>query len=146
MLLLIILLFGLTAYVVLNNDLLSFSLYRLTGSYERSDVVWKRINSNFEDIKNMKSIYLLFGYGVGNVESEFMNSIVYTILNFGIIGLIILVIGTVKIFIKSNICGRIALIVFLILSAIDMVFFTPTALGYLIIVKCFQDRKEINNE
>ena len=122
-------------YALLNNEHLNLSLYRLSGSYEKSNIVWKRIDANFDDVKDMNGIFRWIGYGIGNIDSEFMNSYIYGLLNFGIIGVGIAFLWFIKLFFTTYGIGRISIIILIILGSIDMVFFTPTALGYFIIVQ-----------
>lgn len=135
MMLLLILLLTVAVIYVISNEHLSFSIYRLSGSYERSNIVWKRLYANMDDVRLMSGIFRFTGYGVGNIKSEFMNSFVYSLLNFGYIGLFLICAWLISMFLYCDKCGKITLLVFVLLMAIDMVFYTPTLLGYMIIIR-----------
>lgn len=120
-------------YLILTNDTLNFAMSRLASDYERSDVVWKRVDSGWDTVLNLSGAPRFIGYGMGNTESEFMNSMIYLILNTGFIGAGLIVIWLIDLFFKTKNVGRISIILLAILAMIDMVLFTPTALGYLYI-------------
>lgn len=130
---LVILLYAAIVWIM-NNETLYNAVYRLTGDYERSNVVWKRIYACWDDYLNMTTIQKIFGLGMGNIPKEFMNSFIYLLRSVGIVGTCIIIVWMTKLFCESNKCGRVAVVLLVLLSAIDMVLFTPTVLGYMIII------------
>lgn len=124
--------------MVWENEQLRFALFRLTGNYEHSDIVWKRINANANDVTAMKGIFAWIGYGMGNVDSKFMNSFIYSLLNVGYIGTALIIAWLTEHFIRTGFCGKIAIILLVLLAAIDMVLYTPTVLAYMVIVQHFE--------
>ena len=133
--------------IILRNEQLSFSLHRLTAGYERSKVVWKRLYAGFDKFLQLDVIQKIFGLGIGNIPSEFMNSVIYLLITTGCAGVLLFCIWLLKCFISTNICGKVATVVFAMLSAIDMVFFTPTLFAYAFIINknLNYPKREINN-
>lgn len=130
--LLVIVAFAIGAYLVFNSELY-LAIERLGGSFSTKNTVWKRIYANMDRVFSLKGVPLFFGNGMGNIDSEFMNSFVYTILNVGIIGLIILLLWLIRDFFRTGIMGKVAIVVFVLLCEIDMVFYTPTLISYAVI-------------
>ena len=124
----------LLVFVFFNNSILFQSFSRLGGGFSTSNTVWKRIYANVDVVRQTEGFTRWFGRGLGNVESTFMNSFVYLLINNGIIGAVLVFVWFVRCFFASSRMGRIAIICLFLLAAIDMVLFTPTVLGYLIII------------
>lgn len=128
----------------LENETLSFSSYRLTEDYEQSTVVWWRLEAGFENIKEMSFVQQIFGYGMGNFPNEkFMNGIAYTILSVGYIGLFVIVGWIISCFRNSNICGKVTTIIWVLLIITEiMALYSPTMLGYAIIINYSQKKSD----
>ena len=124
----------LLVFVFFNNSILFQSFSRMGGGFSTSNTVWKRIYANVDVVRQTEGFTRWFGRGLGNVESTFMNSFVYLLINNGIIGAVLVFVWFVRCFFASSRMGRIAIICLFLLAAIDMVLFTPTVLGYLIII------------
>ncbi len=120
-------------YIYINNEDLSFSFFRLTSDYERSTTVWKRLYVNFDKVGELSGLSLLIGRGMGNVKDEFMNSIVYMLLNVGCFGTLLIFAWLISYFVRSTLRGKMAIFILVALAAIDAVLFMPTVMGYVVI-------------
>lgn len=128
----------------LNSEILMFSSYRMSDSYEQSTVVWWRLEAGFEDIRKMSFVQTFFGYGMGNFLNEnFMNGISYTILSCGYIGLFFVIRWILSGFKNSTACGKVATVVWILLIITEiMALYAPPILGYAIMINHFQKEKQ----
>ena len=124
----------------LSNETLSFSFERMTSAYDRSDLVWWRLSAGYEDVVKMNIWQILFGYGMGNFPHvNFMNGVFYTILCTGIIGLIMVICWMVSNFRNTNLCGKVATMIWVLLIITEiMALYAPTLIGYAIMVNHYQ--------
>lgn len=129
----IVLILAAGVYIYINNENLSFSFLRLTSDYERSTTVWKRLYVNFDKVGELSGLSLLIGHGMGNVKDEFMNSIVYMLLNVGCLGTLLIFAWQISYFGRSTLRGKMAILILIALSTIDTVLFMPTVMGYVTI-------------
>lgn len=126
--------------IIINNEYLFFAIFRLTNGYHNTKGVWYRIYSCFDEIVTMAFPTNLVGYGIGNIESEFMNSIAYILLCCGYFGVGVYVILFGIFLYKTDFCGKVAIGCLFCLSCIDMVLFAPVSMFYLLIAVKNKDR------
>lgn len=143
--LMLIIVFVTGTIFVMKNPTLYASIERLGGGYSTENTVWKRLYANWDQVVQQKRLLAFFGKGIGNIESEFMNSFVYLLITVGYLGTGLVILWLVKLFFSTKLRGKVAVVALSILAAIDMVLFTPTVIGYLIIYENSRLTSEAEN-